>query len=110
MQKSPKKVKRKIKFSVKETKASTAFGAALGIISVLTVMIMIQMAFLANGEATLSYAFAGLLATIFSVAGLVLSILCMNDEYQPHTFGWIGLVTNGLSLVAMAIILCLGMF
>ena len=106
----PKKPRRKIKFSVKETKASTIFGAALGIMSLLTVMIIIQLTFLANGEATLSFAFAGFLATVFSVAGLVLSILCMNDEYQPHTFGWIGLVTNGVALVAMAIILYLGMF
>ena len=106
----PKKARRKIKFSVKETKLSTIFGAVLGLISLLTVVGVIYLTFLANGEATVSYAFAGFLASIFSVAGLVLSILCMNDQYQPHTLGWLGLITNGLSLVIMAIILYFGMF
>lgn len=106
----PKKPRRKIKFSVKETKPSTVFGAVLGILSVITVITVVYLTFKANGEATLSYAFAGLLASGFSVAGLVLSILCMNDQYQPHTFGWVGLITNGLALLGMAQILYLGMF
>ena len=106
----PKKARRKIKFSVKETKLSTIFGAVLGLISLLTVIAVIYLTFLANGEATVSYAFAGFLASVFSVAGLVLSILCMNDQYQPHTLGWVGLIANGLALVMMAIILYFGMF
>lgn len=110
MKNSPKKRKRKIKFSVKETKLSTIFGTVLGVLSLLTVLTVIHLTFLANGEATASYAFAGFLASAFSVTGLVLSILCMNDQYQPHTLGWVGLVTNGLALVAMAGILYLGMF
>ena len=73
-------------------------------------MIMIQRTFLANGEATASYAFAGFLASAFSVAGLVLSILCMNDQYQPHALGWVGLVTNGFALLDMVVILYFGMF
>lgn len=107
---NPIKTRRKIKFAVKETKLQTVFGAVLGIISLLTVLLVIYMTFLANGEATMSYAFAGFLACVFSVAGLVLSILCMNDQYQPHTLGWVGLITNGLALLVMAIILYLGMF
>ncbi len=110
MQNRPRRRRRKIKFSVKETKLSTIFGATLGILSLITVITVIYLTFLANGEATVSYAFAGFLAIVFSIAGLVLSILCMNDQYQQHAFGWIGLVTNGLSLGTMAVILYLGMF
>ena len=106
----PKRARRKIKFSVKETKLSTRFGAVLGILSLVTVITVIYLTFLANGDATASYAFAGFLASAFSVAGLVLSILCMNDQYQPHALGWIGLVTNGIALLNMAVVLYFGMF
>ena len=107
---SPKKTRRKIKFSVKETNPKTIFGAVLGILSLITVITVVYLTFLASGEATVSYAFAGFLASAFSVTGLVLSILCMNDQYQPHALGWVGLFTNGAALVMMAVILYFGMF
>ena len=105
-----KKARRKIKFSVKETKSATVFGVVLGILSLITVITVVYLTFLANGEATVSYAFAGFLASAFSVTGLVLSILCMNDQYQPHILGWVGLFTNGSALIMMAVILYFGMF
>lgn len=102
--------KNKTKFSVKETKLPTIFGAALGVISVATVLALLYLTFARGGEATVSYAFAGVLASIFSVTGLILSIFCLNDHYQQHTLGWLGLLTNGIAVLAMAGILYLGMF
>ena len=99
----------KSKFTVKETKLSTIFGASLGVISMVTVLLLLYLTFARGGEATLSYGFAGILASIFSVTGLILSILCINDHYQPHTLGWLGLVTNGIAALSMASILYLGM-
>ncbi len=109
MAKKPKRPKNKSKFSVKETKLFTVFGVILGLISVVTVVLLLVLTFRRGGEANISYAFAGLLASIFSVAGLILSILCMNDHYQHHFLGWIGLITNGFALLSMAGILYLGM-
>ncbi len=99
----------KTKFSVKETRQPTMFGVALGVISAATVLALLYLTFVRGGEATLSYAFAGMLASIFSVTGLILSILCLNDHYQPHVLGWVGLVTNGIAALAMAGIVYLGM-
>lgn len=101
--------RRKTKFSVKEVKLPTIFGASLGGISLSAVMALVYLTFNRGGEATLSYAFAGLLASIFSIAGLVLSILCINDQYQRHGWGWFGCLTNGLAAASMAGILYLGM-
>ena len=109
MMERSKRPKGKSKFTVKETKLFTIFGAALGIISVLTVLLLLYLTFARGGEATLSYGFAGILASVFSVTGLILSILCINDHYQPHALGWLGFVTNGIAVVAMAGILYLGM-
>lgn len=110
MAKRARRLRNKTKFSVKETKLPTMFGAALGIISVLTVLALLYLTFASGGEATVSYAFAGLLASVFSVTGLILSFLCLNDHYQPHMIGWLGLLTNGVAALAMAGILYLGMF
>ena len=104
-----KRPKGKSKFTVKETKLSTIFGVSLGIISVVTVLLLLYLTFVRGGEATLSYGFAGILASMFSVTGLILSILCINDHYQPHVLGWVGLVTNGIAVLSMAGILYLGM-
>lgn len=101
--------KNKAKFTVKETKLSTIFGVILGVISISTVLILTYLTFIRGGEATISYAFAGLLASIFSVIGLILSILCIIDHYQRHIYGWTGLVTNALAVLSMAGILYLGM-
>lgn len=109
MGKRSKRPKRKTKFSVKETRPFTVFGAALGAISLVTVIALVYLTFAAGGEASVSYAFAGLLASIFSVSGLVLSILCMNDPYQPHTMGWFGMITSSIAVLSMAGILYLGM-
>lgn len=99
----------KSKFTVKETRLSTIFGASLGVISVCTVLLLLYLTFMHGGEASISYAFAGFLASVFSVTGLVLSILCIIDHYQRHFMGWFGIVTNSIALMSMAGILYLGM-
>ena len=109
MAKRSKSPKGKAKFTVKEIRLSTVFGASLGIISVVTVLLLIYLTFLRGGEATLSYGLAGILASIFSIIGLILSILCINDHYQPHRLGWLGLITNGIAALSMAGVLYLGM-
>ena len=105
-----KRPKAKTKFSVKEIKPATTFGASLGVISLVTVVLLLYLTFEHGGEATISFAFAGLLVSIFSVTGLVLSILCLMDHYQPHGIGWVGLAANGVAMLSMAGILYLGMF
>ena len=100
----------KTKFSVKEVRQSTIFGVILGVISVVTVIALLYLTFISGSDATLSYAFAGLLSSFFSVTGLVLSILCLNDHYQPHFWGWMGFITNGVAVLIMVGILYLGMF
>ncbi|MBO5346564.1 MAG: hypothetical protein J6A45_00285 [Lachnospiraceae bacterium] len=109
MAKRAKGAKGKSKFTVKETKLATTFGVHLGIISVCTVLVLVYMTFIHGGEASVSYAFAGFLASLFAVTGLILSILCIIDHYQPHLMGWIGLVTNSIAVLSMAGILYLGM-
>ncbi len=104
-----KRPKKKTKFTVKETKEVTVLGAALGVISVVTVILLLYLTFARGGEANLSFAFAGLLASIFAVAGLIISILCLIDHYQEHLVGWIGFAANGIALLSLAGILYLGM-
>lgn len=109
MKRKAKKPRQKSKFTVKETKQRTTFGASLGIISVAAIFLLLYRTFVNDGQASISYAFAALLVCLFSVAGLILSILCLADDYQQHLPGWIGLITNGMALLAVSGILYLGM-
>lgn len=109
MKRKAKKPKQKSKFTVKETKLRTTFGVSLGIISVITIFALLYLTFINGGQASVSYAFAGFLVCIFSVIGLVLSILCLADDYQQHLPGWIGLLSNGAAVLTMAGILYFGM-
>ena len=110
MAKRPRKPKNKSKFSVKETKLSTVFGFSLGIISVVTVILLLILTYRNDGAVSLSYALAGLLASVFSVLGLILSILCIIDHYQHHLIGWIGILLNAVAALSMAGILYTGMY
>lgn len=104
-----KRPKGKSKFTVKKVRLTTVFGASLGVISVVSVLLLLYLTFLKDGQATLSYGLAGALTSVFSVTGLIISILCINDHYQPHRLGWVGLFTNGAAALAMVGILYLGM-
>lgn len=110
MKKKAKKSKEKVKFTVKETKEWAAFGASLGIMSMIAIVVLLYLTFINGGQASISYAFAGFLVCVFSVLGLILSILCLADDYQHHLQGWIGLAANGTAVLLMAGILYLGGF
>ena len=110
MAKRPRKPKNKSKFSVKETKLPTYFGFSLGIISIVTVILLLILTYRQDVVVSLSYALAGLLASVFSVLGLILSILCIIDHYQHHLIGWIGILLNAVAALSMAGILYTGMY
>ena len=69
MARRSKRPKGKSKFTVKETKLPTILGASLGVISMITVLLLLYLTFLRGGEATLSYGFAGICADPASPPG-----------------------------------------
>lgn len=80
----------------------------LGIISLVSLGIVIFLAYRGGGEALTGYGFTGLLATLFSAVGLVLGILTAKDKNYYSFFPVLGIVLNVAALGGVSLILYAG--
>lgn len=95
-------------FTNKRHSDKAIMGAILGIISLVSLGIVIFLSYQKGGETPVSYGLTGLLATIFSGIGLVLGILTIQEKETFHFFSWLGIVLNALTLIAIGILLYAG--
>ena len=80
----------------------------LGIISLASLGAVLFLTYQKGGEATPGYGLTGILATVFSVIGLVLGILTAREKKYYRFFPLLGIVLNGLVLLEIGFILYLG--
>lgn len=80
----------------------------LGIISMVSLIIVIYLTYRNGGEAMTGYGVTGLLATLFSVAGLILGVVAMRNKEYYRLFPWLGIGTNLLALGGIGLILYFG--
>ncbi|MCD7751759.1 MAG: hypothetical protein LUI10_08505 [Lachnospiraceae bacterium] len=94
--------KRKYKYAVKVYKSTSILGFAFGVICAVGMSLLIYRSFSMRGDATLSMGFAAFLMMLMSLAGVVMSLMCISDEEQFHRLGWIGLILNLAVLAVLA--------
>lgn len=80
----------------------------LGIISIASMGIVVYLTYLQDGQATVGYGVTGLLATLFSLTGLILGIVTVKNKEYYRLFPWLGIVLNLVSLGGISLILYLG--
>lgn len=80
----------------------------LGIISNVSLGIVVYLAYKGGGEAPGGYGVTGFLAMVFSLTGLVLGIATVRDKQNFRLFPWLGTVLNLLALAFVAFLLYLG--
>ena len=85
-------------------------SAVLGVISLGALIAAVYYTFLAGGEAMVGYGVTALLATIFSIVGLVLGILSKLEKDKFYLFSYIGIVTNALAVISIIYIIYVGNF
>ncbi len=95
-------MKRKYKYAVKVYKPTSILGFAFGLISVVGMCLLIYRSFSMRGDATLSMGFAAFLMMAMSLAGMVMSVMCVSDREQFHRLGWAGILCNAAVLVSLA--------
>ena len=100
--------KRNYIFTNKKNSDQAIMSMILGIISNISLGIVVYKTYLNNGEALGGYGVTGLLATIFSLIGLILGIMTVRDKQNYRLFPWLGTILNFLALVFVAFILYLG--
>ncbi len=80
----------------------------LGIISIVSMIIVIYLTYQREGDATSGYGMTGFFATIFSLIGLGLGVAALREKDTYKLFAWLGTVFNVLMLACMAFLIYLG--
>lgn len=102
------KQKRNYIFTNKKHSQKAIMSTILGIISMVSLIIVIFLTYLKAGNATKSYGLTGLLVTVFSLIGLILGLFSIKENDRFHLFQWIGILLNSILLLAMVGIIYAG--
>ena len=100
--------RKKYIFTDKKHSDKAIASVILGIISNISLGIVVYMTYLKGGEAAGGYGVTGLLATLFSLAGLIVGITTVRDKQNYKVFPWLGTILNLFALGIVAFILYLG--
>ena len=95
-------------FTNKKHSHRAIMSVILGMISIISMGIVIYLSYQAGGEAANGYGVTGLLAAIFSLVGLVLGVITVQEKNYYRFFPWLGVLLNVLSLGGICLILYLG--
>lgn len=95
-------------FTNKKHSQRAIMSTILGTISAISLGIVVYMTYRSGGEAANGYGVTGLLATLFSLVGLILGVLTVRDKKYYRFFPWLGVVLNLLVLGSISAILYLG--
>lgn len=100
--------KRNYIFTNKKHSHRAIMSVILGSISMISMLIVVYMTYKQDGEANAGYGVTGLLATLFSIVGLLLGIITAQEKVYYRLFPWLGIVLNTLVLAGIALILYMG--
>lgn len=95
-------------FTNKKHSQRAIMSTILGVISTVSIGIVVYLTYLHDGEATVGYGVTGLLATLFSLTGLILGIVTVRDKTYYRLFPWLGVVLNLVALGSVSLILYFG--
>ncbi|MBE5866514.1 MAG: hypothetical protein E7292_09955 [Lachnospiraceae bacterium] len=95
-------------FTNKKHSERAIMATILGLISNASIGIVIYLTYLKGGDAPISYGLTGLLATIFSVVGLILGILTAQEKEMFQLFPILGILLNLIALGIMMFVVQLG--
>ena len=100
--------KRNFIFTNKRHSEKAIMGTILGVISMVSLVIVVFLAYQKQGDVPVGYGLTGLLATIFSIIGLVLGGLTVRETDNYVFFPWMAVILNGIVLTAIGILLYAG--
>lgn len=85
-------------FTNKRHSEKAIMATLLGIISLAALGIVVFRAYQSGGEALQGYGVTGILATLFSLTGLILGIVTVRDKNSYRIFPVLGILLNFLAL------------
>ena len=82
----------------------------LGILSIGTFGTAVYLSYQQAGKVSSRYGAAGLLAVIFMLAGIILSVLSMMEKDKFKLFPILGILTNTIAFLMLSLILYAGAY
>lgn len=95
-------------FTNKKNSNRAVMAVILGVISLVSLGIVVLLSYLNDGNAMISYGFTGLLAAVFSLVGLLLGVVTVQNRDYYRFFPALGILLNFLALAAVSMILYAG--
>ncbi len=95
-------------FTNKKHSDKAIMGMILGIISLASMIAVIFLSYSKGGEVPASYGFTGVLATVFSLIGLVLGVTTLREKDVFLFFPLMGTISNAVALVMIGVLLYAG--
>ena len=77
-------------------------------ISLISVLLIVVIAFKQKGVVSYSQAFASLLSVVIAFAGIVLCTFSFYDKEQYHNLTWIALVGNSITVILVGTFIYFG--
>ena len=102
--------RRNYKFTNKKHSEKAVMSTVFGVLSLISLVVVIYLSYSKAGEAPVSYGFSGILILIFAVVGLVLGVLALQEKEQFLFFGRLGCLLNGLALAGISGVLYAGAY
>lgn len=96
------------KFTNKRHTQKSVMSTVFGIISLVSLVVVVYLAYAAGGVAPVNYGITGVLVTVFSLVGIILAVLSLNDREAYPFFGWLGVLLNGVTLAGISLVLYIG--
>ncbi len=100
--------KRKYIYTNKKQSQRAIMSTILGIISLVSLVLVIYFTYQRDGVTTGGYGMTGVWATIFSLVGEVLGIITLRDKDNYRFFPILGTLLNGVVLIGIFFLLYLG--
>ena len=95
-------------FTNKKKSSRAVMAVILGVISLASLGIVVFLSYLNDGSALISYGFTGLLAAVFSLIGLILGVVTIQNRDYYRFFPVMGILLNFLALALVSLILYAG--
>ncbi len=92
-------------FTNKKNSNRALMAVVLGVISLMSLGGVVFLAYQSGGDALVSYGFTGFLAAIYSLVGLLLGIVTVQNKNYYRLLPVLGILLNLLALAAVSLIL-----
>lgn len=97
-------------FTNKRHSQKAIMSTILGVISTASMVVVIYLSFLLQGQTPISYGLTGLLALLMAVVGEVLGVMTVFERDRFKLFPIIGIVLNLVAIFIVGFVFYMGMY